>query len=280
MDGNMRETSYVSNTLPSKGLMEGAGGRVVHVSSTFLRVFFVGAAWVMTMSAFSCATGQKSHEAIAVGLVAGPAPTVEETTTVTMAGARCSSGACQCREPGHDDAETAPPSPGSKRFEIVISAVGGTAALDLTDLGRVATGAAATGDTCAYIDVPAGSTHDAVFIAKESRLRQGVAPRLRIAEYGPKGPYWYDLVAVTCDGPNGRCDRKAADDWAATARRRSRGRIEPCGSAVVTKLAWETSGGQGERDGGLFRDFSTRFTMEVKKFATQFAPGSTECMPK
>ena len=31
---------------------------------------------------------------------------------------------------------------------------------------------------------------------------------------------------------------------------------------------------------GFFRDFTVTFEMEVKKFATQFAPGSTECVPK
>jgi hypothetical protein len=49
---------------------------------------------------------------------------------------------------------------------------------------------------------------------------------------------------------------------------------------VVTGLDWQTSGGLAERDGGFFRDFSTRFTMDVKSFPTKFPPGSTECVPK
>ncbi|MES1206542.1 MAG: hypothetical protein ABUS79_11450, partial [Pseudomonadota bacterium] len=168
----------------------------------------------------------------------------------------------------------------AKRFEIRLSAEGGTASLDLSNLGVVATGSASSADTCAYIDVPSGSSHDATFLAKESTPGQGVAPRLSIAEYGPSGPYWYDVVKISCDGAGGRCDRQAADAWAAAAKQRKRGRVDPCGSSVVTKLAWETSGGQAVRDGGLFLDFTARFTMEVKKFATQFAPGSTECLPK
>jgi hypothetical protein len=243
--------------------------------------------------AFGCGTsgpgGGAAARPMAVGVVAGPAPSVSRASTVTLAGARCAGGTCKCREPGQDDAETDPPGPGSKRFEIRISAAGGTAALDLSEVGTVATGVPpSTPDdvepvartTCAYVDVPAGSTHEGRFVALESAVGQGVAPRLAIAEYGPQGPYWYDIVSVTCEGSQGRCDRQAADAWGAAARNRKRGRIDPCGSAVVTKLAWESSGGQAARDGGLFRDFSTRFTMEVKKFATQFAPGSSECVPK
>jgi hypothetical protein len=49
---------------------------------------------------------------------------------------------------------------------------------------------------------------------------------------------------------------------------------------VVHKLRWDSSGGQSDRDGGLFRELTVRFALEVKKFATQFAPGSTECVPK
>ncbi|MEO5767478.1 MAG: hypothetical protein ABIS92_03925 [Polyangia bacterium] len=160
------------------------------------------------------------------------------------------------------------------------------ASLDLSALGHVATAAPvvaeglAVKETCIYLDVPAGSTHDALFVAKELDAGAGVAPRLSIAEYGPSGPFWYDVLAVTCDGAGGRCDRRAADDWSAAARQRKRGRLEPCGSTVISKLLWETSGGQAVRDGGLFRDFTVRFTAEIKRFATQFAPGSTECVPK
>jgi hypothetical protein len=210
---------------------------------------------------------------------------VSAATTLTFAGARCAAGSCRCREPGRDDEETTPPAPGSKRFEIRISATGGTASLDLSDLGAVASEPISDreigdGTTCAYIDIPSGSSHNVLFIAKESAPGQGVAPRLQMAEYGPKGPFWYDLIAVSCNGREGRCDRAAAILWGSAARQRKRGRLDPCGSTVVSKLAWETSGGQAERAGGLFADFSVQFTMEVKKFATQFAPGSTECLPK
>jgi hypothetical protein len=49
---------------------------------------------------------------------------------------------------------------------------------------------------------------------------------------------------------------------------------------VITRLGWDTSGGTGDPELGLFRDFTVSFTMEVKRFPTQFRPGSTECVPK
>ena len=159
-----------------------------------------------------------------------------------------------------------------------MSAAGGLASAELVGLGVLAV--AGEKEICAYIDVPAATTHDIVYVSKELEKGQGVAPRFQIAEYGPKGPYWYDMIKITCDGHEGRCDRNAADDWGAFIKQRKRGRLDPCGSGVVTKLAWDTTGSEAAREGGLFRDFSVHFTMELKNFATQFAPGSTECVPK
>jgi hypothetical protein len=216
----------------------------------------------------------------AVGLVAGPAPTVSSQTTVTLAGARCESSRCTCRDPGRDDdaAETVPPSEGSKRFEIRMAANNGQTSLEVSGIGTIA--ASGSEEKCVYVDMPAGGKHDVRLTARESIPGGGVAPVVRFVEYGPKGPYWYDVIAINCNGSEGRCDRRGADDWAAAASHRKRGRLDPCGSSVVTRLMWETSGGQIEREGGLFRDFTVSFNLDVKKFATQFPPGAPECVPK
>ena len=79
-----------------------------------------------------------------------------------------------------------------------------------------------------------------------------MAPVLEIAEYGPKGPYWYPILDVRCAGPGGKCNRDAADAWGEDIKTRKRGRIDPCGSAVVTHLDWDTSGGTGEREPACF----------------------------
>jgi hypothetical protein len=200
-------------------------------------------------------------------------------TTATVVGARCHDGRCACRKGGRDDAETAPPDADHKRFEIRVGAEGGDATLDSPTLGRFSSGAAGA-EACFYVDVLPGTHHLLTFVAHEGRPTAGLSPSLRVAEYGPKGPYWYDVVEVHCAGALGKCTREAADAWGAEAKSRKRGRVDPCGSAVVTRLGWDTSGGTGDREGGFFRDFTVSFEMEVKRFATQFAPGSTECVPK
>lgn len=209
-----------------------------------------------------------------IDLGSGPA-----VPRVALAGARChgAGAACACRASG-DDAESEPPAPGSKRFEIRIAADGGEAVLDSPTLGRL-TGKGSR-DTCYYVDVVGGSSHGFTFKGRAANVDRGFAPRLTLREYGPKGPWWYDVVTASCDNGTGRCDRAGADAWGHEIARRKRGRLDPCGSAVVTGLDWETSGGLHQRDGGTFEDFKVDFTMEVKKFATQFAPGSTECVPK
>lgn len=194
-----------------------------------------------------------------------------------LAGARCPGGAnapCRCRDRNGDPAETSPPDEGHKRFEIRLGAEGGGATLDAPTLGHLAAGAA---ESCFYIDVLPGTTHDVVFTAREARHEGGMSPTLDIAEYGPKGPWWYDVLQVRCSGPNLKCNRDAADAWSAEARTRKRNRADPCGSAVISHLTWDTSGGAGERELGLFRDFTVKFTMEVKRFATKFPPGAKEC---
>jgi hypothetical protein len=203
------------------------------------------------------------------------------STTATLVGARCHDGRCTCRKGVGDNAETAPPDADHKRFEIRVGAEGGgDAALESPTLGRFSAGAGAVDAACFYVDVLPATRHLLSFAAHEGRTGDGLSPTLHIAEYGPKGPYWYDVVEVHCAGAGGKCTREAADAWSAEAKNRKRGRIDPCGSAVVTHLAWETSGGTGTRDSGLFRDLTVSFEMEVKRFATQFAPGSTECVPK
>jgi hypothetical protein len=196
-----------------------------------------------------------------------------------LAGARCAQGApCKCRDRlGGDAAEAPPPDDQHKRFEIRLAGSGGGATLDSPTLGHFA---ALDDEACFYVDVLPGTTSDVTFTAREGRREGGVSPVLEIAEYGPKGPWWYDILSVRCVGPGGKCNRDAADAWGAEAKGRKRGRIDPCGSAVVSRLMWDTSGGTGDRELGIFRDFTVKFTLEVKRFATQLAPRSKECVPK
>lgn len=194
-----------------------------------------------------------------------------------LVGHRCTDGRCTCREAG-DDAETDPPAAGLKRFEIRISIEGGTATFGSSTWGKG--DAAGFRDSCFYVDAVAGSSQDLVFKGVATHVDRGFRPRFWLREYGPSGPHWYDIASADCDNGRGQCDSQGAKAWVSSLKSRKRGRLEPCGSAVVTGLNWETTGGQGDRDGGLFEDFTVTFNLEVKKFATKFAPGRAECVPK
>jgi hypothetical protein len=235
---------------------------------------------------FGCAGSSESSGP--GGATGAPGATIEApgARDANLAGARCSGGSvgsvgstapCACRQKNGDVAETRPPDADHKRFEIRLGAVGGGVTLDSPTLGHFAAG---SDETCYYIDVLPGTTQQVTFTARAATKEGGIAPQLDLAEYGPKGPWWYDILSVRCSGPGDRCNRDAADAWSSEAKTRKRGRIDPCGSTVISHLRWDTSGGTGDRELGMFRDFTVDFTMEVKRFATEFHPGATECVPK
>jgi hypothetical protein len=238
------------------------------------------AALLFTAAAQALGCSGAAPSGVANGRAVIAPPATPGAHDANLAGARCRPGSgepCTCRQRPGDVAETAPPDADHKRFEIRLGAEGGSATFDSPTLGGLAAG---SDETCFYIDVLPGTTSQVTFTARASTREGGIAPMLDLAEYGPKGPWWYDLLSVRCDGPGHRCNRDAADAWSAEAKTRKRGRIDPCGSTVISHLVWDTSGGTGDRELGVFRDFIVRFTMEVKRFATQFPPGATECVPK
>ena len=195
-----------------------------------------------------------------------------------LAGARCQGGQCSCRGP-RDNAETAPPAPDHKRLEIRMSVGTGEIALTSPTLGRLHH--AGEGEECYYVDLPAGSSHEFVIESREARKGQGISPSVRIAEYGPMGPYWYDVIAVGCGSSIHPCDRPAADAWKEEWRsQRKRGRLDACGSTVVSAVKWDTSGGQAMMDGGILRDFRVEFVLGVKAFATELPPRDPRCVPQ
>lgn len=201
------------------------------------------------------------------------------STPARLAGARCADGACRCRVPGTDDAEVAPPEAGMKRYEIRLAADHGSAAVASPAFGRLA--AATETDTCYYVDLLAGASHDVAFAVRAARSRGGFGARFRVAEYGVKQAVWYDIFAVVCGGAADGCRRESVDAWAKGLQaQRRRGRLDPCGSTVVTGLRWDTTGGEHDRDGGYYRDLTVGFALDVKKFTPQLAPGDPTCAPQ
>lgn len=211
--------------------------------------------------------GQGFNAAQNIDRLRGPAP--------ILAGKRCTGETCNCRT-SSDAAETQPPPLGLKRIEIRISAVGGKVTLDSPTVGHFEHSGAQ--EACFYVDLPVSRIHDFHLETHEAVLADGVAPRVHISEYGPAGPFWYDIVDVTCGLGERRCDPELARAWGdGWLAQRKRGRLDACGSIVVIGLKWRTSGGQAAMNGGLLRDFLSDFSLEVKKFATEFPPGAAQC---
>jgi hypothetical protein len=68
--------------------------------------------------------------------------------------------------------------------------------------------------------------------------------------------------------------RYSPEDWEeAWLSQRKRGRLDACGSTVVSALKWDTSGGQAHAWTADFcATFRVQFVLQVKAFATQLAP--------
>jgi len=195
-----------------------------------------------------------------------------------LAGKRCTEGTCRCRG-SRDGAEDPPPPPGVKRIEIRMSAANGEVALDSPSAGHFEQ--AGPQEACFYVDLQVSLIHDFHMDSREARAGGGVTPHVHIAEYGPAGPYWYDVVDIACGAGVRGCDLPLAREWGQSwVASRKRGRLDACGSMVVSGLKWTTSGGDDAQKGGLLRDFESTFSVEVKKFATQFPPGAAECQVK
>ena len=202
----------------------------------------------------------------------------ERGPVAILAGKHCADGVCRCRRP-RDAAEDPPPPSGKKRIEIRMSAANGHVSLDSPSAGHFEQ----TGpeEACFYVDLEVSLIHDFHMDSREARDSGGVTPHVHIAEYGPAGSYWYDVVDIACGAGVRGCDLTLAREWGQSwVASRKRGRLEACGSMVVTGLKWTTSGSDAAQKGGLLRDFETTFSLEVKKFATQFPPGAAECQIK
>ncbi len=199
-----------------------------------------------------------------------------------LAGARCKGGPgapCACRQKNGDVAETRPPDADHKRFEIRLSAAGGGAHTRLGDAGPLRRRVRrdlllhrrAAGDDAA------GDLHRA---RRDEGGGRGARARISPST-GRRGPGG----TTSCRCAATRAGRRAATATPPTPGAPRPRRASAVGSSraarrVISHLRWDTSGGTGDRELGMFRDFKVDFTMEVKRFATEFHPGATECVPK
>jgi hypothetical protein len=220
--------------------------------------------------ASACATSKQGEGGSATG-----EPTAEVQPAPQLSSSHCADGRCVCRGPG-DKREDPLPAPGKKRIEIRLSTDRGALTLDSPTVGHFEH--KGEGEACYYVDLDVSTLYTFHLASKEEREGGGVSPRVHITEYGVHGHYWYDILDVACGLGERGCDPELARQWGqGWLEKRKRGRLEACGSLVVVGLKWTTSGGQAEANGWLLRDFNADFGLEVKKFATEFPPGSPEC---
>ena len=170
------------------------------------------------------------------------------------------------------------PTRSHKRFEIRLGAAGGGAPLSIrrrSGTSRPARTRPASTSTCC----PA-RRRTSSFTRARSPPERGHQPDARHRRVRPQG-------ALVVRRPAGALRARGHE-----LQPRRRGRLEQGGpdpqAGADRSLRvggdlppqWDSSGGTGARELGLFRDFTVKFTMEVKRFPTQFPPRSTECVPK
>ena len=121
--------------------------------------------------------------------------------TATLAGARCQgrAGPAPAAIPA-DDAEKTRPRRGAEALRDPPGRRRGRrATLESPTLGRFE--AAGPQETCFYIDVARRPQHRrGLRGARRAAPTPASLPRLRIVEYGPKGPFWYEVIDVDCIG--------------------------------------------------------------------------------
>jgi hypothetical protein len=199
-------------------------------------------------------------------------PLPAAATNASLAGHRCSGQACTCRGDAEGDAAEQQPVPeGYKRFEFRVGTVTGMAWVTVAgkevlhkDVQRA--------EDCFYLDLPAGK-HTVALRAKGQNPEGGVGFALRIKEHNPKGPWWYDSFTLECGIP-GPCTREVLVAWKKEIDSNRRALRDPCGSARIQSLGWET----GRMPDALHpEEVSVNFLLSVPPIDPTEAPGTETC---
>ena len=111
----------------------------------------------------------------------------------------------------------------------------------------------------------------------EGQLQQGaeggVGFALRIKEHNPKGPWWYDSFTLECGIP-GPCTREVLEAWKKEIDSNRRALRDPCGSARIQSLQWET----GRMPDALHpEEVRVDFLLSVPPIDPTEAPGTETC---
>ena len=170
------------------------------------------------------------------------------------------------------------PPPDEQRFEIRLAGVGGGATLDSPTLGHFAAGA---DEACFYIDVLPGTTSDVVVHGDRGGQGRRHRAGARYRRVRPEGALVVRRHQRSLRGSGRQVQPRRR-------RRLERGGEEPQARPrrplrVVGDLAPRPGtrrAASADRELGLFKDFTVKFTMEVKRFPTQWPPHAKECVPQ
>ena len=192
---------------------------------------------------------------------------------------RCQGGLCQCREidasgrgNAETDAESAPPAPGFKRFELRTGRGDDTMRITIEGVGTFVKSGANPEARCIYVDLPAGA-HRVRYHITAANPTQGAEPRLRISEYGEKFKRWYRTFGFRCTDGSQPCTKDLARDEFERLAKQTDGKFDPCGSTKVQGLRFSTD---READAAV-GDFNLQLVLNTYKFTPRFAPDTPNC---
>lgn len=192
---------------------------------------------------------------------------------------RCQGGLCQCREidasgrgNAEADAESAPPAPGFKRFELRTGRGDDTMRITIEGVGTFVKSGANPEARCIYVDLPAGA-HRVRYHITAANPTQGAEPRLRISEYGEKFKRWYRTFGFRCTDGSQPCTKDLARDEFDRLAKQTDGKFDPCGSTKVQGLRFSTD---READAAV-GDFNLQLVLNTYKFTPRFAPDTPNC---
>ncbi|MBL9042149.1 MAG: hypothetical protein JNM83_11135 [Myxococcales bacterium] len=192
---------------------------------------------------------------------------------------RCQGGLCQCREidasgrgNAETDAESAPPAPGFKRFELRTGRGDDTMRITIEGVGTFVKSGANPEARCIYVDLPAGA-HRVRYHITAANPTQGAEPRLRISEYGEKFKRWYRTFGFRCTDGSQPCTKDLARDEFDRLAKQTDGKFDPCGSTKVQGLRFSTD---READAAV-GDFNLQLVLNTYKFTPRFAPDTPNC---
>lgn len=204
---------------------------------------------------------------------------IETVAPVPGVGDRCKGGVCACRDidaagrgTPEGDAETRPPPPGHKRFELRTGRGDDTMRITIEGVGGFVKQGPQPEAGCVYVDLPPGA-YRVRYHVTAANPTQGAEPRIRVSEYGEKTKRWYRTFAFRCTDGSQPCTKDLARDVFEILSKQSDGKFDACGSTRVQGLRFWTD---READAAV-GDFNLQFVLNIYKFAPRFPPDSPSC---